>query len=101
MIKAKKGDIVVIETTTSITAKDFKTSKYTYYKIAKCAKADRQGRVTQIEFPHSPVYSLDATQRVICIADPDRQEAAKRLYANVKDNYFGTREEIQKAVLGA
>lgn len=101
IVKAKKGDAIVIETRGSSTDVKMKTTRYTYYKIAKCAKADRQGRVTQIEFPHSPVYTLDATQRVICIADADRQEAAKRLYANVKDNYFGTIDEIRKAVLGA
>lgn len=101
-IKAKKGDAIVIETHGSSTeAKTFKVTKYTYFKIAKCAKADRQGRVTHIEYPHSPVYTLDANQRVICISDPVLQDKAKALYANIKDNYFGTREDIKKAVLEA
>lgn len=101
-VRAKKGDAIVIETHSSSTdAKTFKVNRYTYYKIARCAKADRKGVVTHIEFPDSPVYMLDKTQRVICIGDPDRQEAAKRLYAKVRDNFFNTRDDIKKAILEA
>lgn len=101
-IKAKKGDAIVIETLSSSTSiKDLKVSHYSYFKIAKCVKADRQGRVIQYETPTTYAAMLDKNQRVICISDPDKQEAAKRLYAKVKDNWFDKREDIQRAVLEA
>lgn len=100
--KAKKGDIVVIETKSSSTeAKTFKVTHYSYFKIAKVTKADRQGRVTLYETPTSYPTSVSVNERVICITDPEKQAAAQRLYANIKDNWFDKREDVQKAVLAA
>lgn len=102
IIKAKKGDIVVIETkSSSTTINTMKVNYYSYFKIAKVVKADRQGRVTLYETPTSYPTSVSVNERVICIADPDRQAAAQRLYANIKDNWFGKREDVQSAVLAA
>lgn len=101
-IKAKKGDAIVIETRSSSTnIKDMKVSHYSYFKIAKCTKADRQGRVTLYETPTTYPASLSVNERVICISDPVMQDKAKALYAKVKDNWFDKREDIQKAVLEA
>lgn len=100
--KAKKGDIVVIETKSSSTeAKTFKVSHYSYFKVAKVAKADRQGRVTLYETPTSYPTSVSVNERVICISDPVMQDKAKALYGSIKDNWFDKREDVQKAVLEA
>lgn len=101
-IKAKKGDAIVIETLSSSTnMKDMKVSHYSYFKIAKCAKADRQGRVILYQTPTTYPTSVSVNERVICISDPVMQDKAKALYDKVKDNWFDKREDIQKAVLEA
>lgn len=100
--KAKKGDIVVIETKSSSTEiNTMKVSHYSYFKLAKVSKADRQGRVTLYETPTSYPTSVSVNERVICISDPDRQAAAQRLYGKIEDNWFNKREDVQKAVLEA
>jgi hypothetical protein len=101
-IKAKKGDAIVIETKSSATnAKTFKVTHYSYFKIARCAKADRQGRVILYETPTTYPTSVSVNERVICIGDPVLQDKAKALYAKVKDNWFDNREDIKKAILEA
>lgn len=100
--KAKKGDIVVIETkSSSTTIKTLKVNHYSYFKLAKVVKADRRGLVTLYETRTSYPTSVSVNERVICISDPDKQEAAQRLYGKLEDNWFDKREDVQKAVLEA
>lgn len=98
--KAKKGDIIVLETRSSSTDAKMKTTHYTHYALAQAAKVNRQGIVVEYQKPDMGYpYTLDKGQRVLTIADPEKQAAARRLFETVKDNWFPTAEAIKDAIL--
>ena len=48
LCKARKGDMALVEFTSVITTKDFKTTCRAYYKFCVAAHCDRSGRVLQV-----------------------------------------------------
>ena len=101
MSKAKRNDIIVIETRSSSTDSKMKITHYTHYALARAAKVNRQGIVEQYQksdmnYP----YSLDKNQRVLTITDPEKQAAARKLFATITDNWFSDAEAIKQAILG-
>jgi len=98
--KAKKGDIIVIETTSSSTDAKMKVTRYTHYALARAAKVNRQGIVIEYQKPDMGYpYTLDRGQRVMTIADPEKQAAARKLFETIKDNWFPNAEAIKDAIL--
>lgn len=100
MSKAKRNDIIVLETRSSSTNSKMKVTHYTHYAFAKAAKVNRQGIVEQYQKPDmGHPYSLDKNQRVLTIADPEKQAAARRLFATITDNWFPDAETVKQAIL--
>lgn len=98
--KTKTGDIIVLETHSNSTDAKMKVTRYTHYALARAAKVNRQGIVEQYQKPDmSYPYTLDKGQRVLTIADPEKQAAARKLFDTITDNWFTTTEVIKDAIL--
>ena len=101
---AKKGAIIVIENRSSYTeARTFKVKESTSYFVAKATKVGRDGIVQEYQKADSNyTYPVDFTnQSVMVIGDKDKQVKAKRLYENLKDNWFPRVEHVRDAILAA
>jgi len=77
--KAKRGDVVVIELTSSYTTAKFKTKRSTSYYLAKVTKTS-QGRVVDYVKANGSTGIVDARHRVMCITDADKQAAVRDLF---------------------
>lgn len=83
MVKAKKGQIVVIENSMTDTDR-------VYYTVAMATKVGRDGFVIEYTRPDQNYpNTVDwAKQRVAVIGDAKKQLAARRLYAAMQDAWF-------------
>ena len=77
--KAKRGDVVVIELTSSYTTAKFKTERSTSYYLAKAQKVS-QGRVVDYVKANGARGIVDSRHRVMVISAPDTQGAARDLF---------------------
>ena len=77
--KAKRGDVVVIELTSSYTTAKFKTERSTSYYFAKVTKTS-QGVVKTYTKANGAHGIVDSRHRVMCISAPDTQGAARDLF---------------------
>lgn len=100
MSKPKRNDIIVLETRSSSTDAKMKVTHYRHYALARAAKVNRQGIVEQYQKPDMGyAYTLDKGQRVLTIADAEKQAAARKLFETIKDNWFPTAEAVKDAIL--
>jgi hypothetical protein len=99
--KAHKGDVFVLERTSTSTDAKFKTSTYVSYCFAIVAKVDRSGVVkewTKIDMQASCL--IDAKHdRVMLINVPELQAAAREVYTHKLDNFFTDKARISALVL--
>ena len=77
--KAKRGDVVVIELTSSYTTAKFKTERSTSHYFAKVTKTS-QGVVKTYTKANGAHGIVDSRHRVMCISAPDTQGAARDLF---------------------
>jgi hypothetical protein len=77
--KAKRGDVVAVELTSSYTTAKFKTERSTSYYLAKVTKTS-QGRVVDYVKANGARGIVDSRHRVMCISAPDTQGAARDLF---------------------
>jgi hypothetical protein len=100
MSKAKRNDIIAIESRHTSTDIKMKKHEYVSYFLAKAVKVNRQGIVVEYQKPDMGyAYTLDKGQRVLTIADPMKQAAARELFATIKENYFPDTQSLREAIL--
>lgn len=100
MSKAKRNDVIVIESRHTSTDAKMKKTEYVSYALAKAVKVNRQGIVEQYQKPDMGyAYTLDKGQRVMTINDPAKQAAAKDLFSTIRENYFPNAEAVKAAIL--
>jgi hypothetical protein len=95
--KAKKGDVVVIELTSSYTTAKFKTERSTSYYLAKVTKTS-EGRVVDYIKANGARGIVDARHRVMCISEADKQAAVRDLFSSC-DLDFADLDQIKIAIL--
>ena len=77
--KAKRGDVVAVELTSSYTTAKFKTERSISYYLAKVTKTS-QGRVVDYVKANGSWGIVDARHRVMCISEADKQAAVRDLF---------------------
>ena len=101
--KARKGDVFVLEsTTTSTQANTFKQTTYSSFCFAIVAKVDRSGLVkewTKLDLLGN--HPVTKGERVLLINNPELQAAARDVYSvGYKfDNFFSSADKIRSLVL--
>lgn len=97
--KAKRGDVVVIELTSSYTTAKFKTERSVSYYLAKVVKT-HDGRVVDYIKANGARGIVDARHRVMCITDADKQAAVRDLFGTELGAMdFDTVDQIKGAIL--
>ena len=97
--KAKKGDVVVVELTSSYTTAKFKTVRSTSYYLAKVGKTS-QGRVVDYVKANGARGIVDARHRVMCITDADKQAAVRDMFGTELGTMdFDTVDQIRDAII--
>ena len=98
--KAKKGDVVVIELTSSYTTAKFKIERSTSYYLAKVGKTSK-GRVLDYTKANGVKGLVDSRHRVHVISNDELQERARHLFSTELGTMdFDDIEQIKKAILG-
>ena len=97
--KAKKGDVVVVELTSSYTTAKFKTEWSTSSYLAKVTKTS-QGRVVDYVKANGARGIVDDRHRVMCISAPDTQGAARDLFGTELGAMdFDNLDQVKAAIL--
>ena len=97
--KAKKGDVVIVELTSSYTTAKFKTERSTSYYFAKATKTS-QGRVIDYVKANGARGIVDARHRVMCISAADTQGAARDLFGTELGAMdFDNLDQVKAAIL--
>ena len=97
--KAKKGDVVIVELTSSYTTAKFKTERSTSYYFAKVTKTS-QGRVTTYTKANGARGIVDVRHRVMCISAADTQGAARDLFGTELGAMdFDNLDQVKAAIL--
>lgn len=97
--KAKRGDVVVIELTSSYTTAKLKTERSTSYYFAKVTKAS-QGKVVNYTKANGANGIVDPRHRVMCINDADKQAAVRDLFdTELGAMDFDTVDQVKAAIL--
>ena len=96
---AKRGDVVVIELTSSYTTAKFKTERSASYDLAKVTKTS-QGRVVDYVKANGARGIVDARHRVMVISAPDTQGAARDLFGTELGAMdFDNVDQVKAAIL--
>lgn len=96
---AKRGDVVVIELTSSYTTAKFKTERSTSYYFAKVVKTS-QGRVVDYVKANGARGIVDVRHRVMCITDADKQAAVRDLFGTELGTMdFDNVDQVKAAIL--
>ena len=97
--KARKNDVIVVETATSYTDTLYKRVEYKYYFLAFATKVTRKGIVERWRKPNGMDFCLDKNQRVFVIVDVDRQRAAGELLRDAGfENNFDDPQKIRDVI---
>jgi len=97
--KAKKNEIVAIQTQRPSTKMHGKTERCVTYRLAQATRCNRQGIVERVRYePRGPEYMLDYNQSVLVISGPN-QDLASLLWSSDQKEY-STAEELKNAILG-
>jgi hypothetical protein len=97
--KARKNDVIVVETNSSHTDTLYKRVEYKYYFLAFAAKVTRKGIVERWRQPGGMDFCLDKNQRVFVIRDVDRQRAAGELLRDAGfKNHFDDPQKIRDVI---
>jgi hypothetical protein len=97
--KAKKNEIVAIQTQRSSTKMHGKTERYVTYNLAQATRCNRQGIVERVRYePRGPEYTLDYNQRALVISGPNQDLAALLWSSDQKE--YSTAEGLKDAILG-
>ena len=97
--KAKRGDVVVIELTSSYTTAKFKTERSTSYYFAKVVKTS-QGRVVDYVKANGARGIVDVRHRVMVISDADKQAAVRDLFGTELGAMdFDNVDQVKAAIL--
>jgi hypothetical protein len=96
---AKRGDVVVIELTSSYTTAKFKTESSTSYYFAKVTKTS-QGRVVDYVKANGARGLVDVRHRVMCISAADTRGAARDLFGTELGAMdFDNLDQVKAAIL--
>ncbi len=97
--KAKRGDVVVIELTSSYTTAKFKTERSTSYYFAKAQKVS-QGRVVDYVKANGARGIVDSRHRVMVISEADKQAAVRDLFGTELGAMdFDNLDQVKAAIL--
>jgi hypothetical protein len=97
--KAKRGDVVVIELTSSYTTAKFKTERSTSYYFAKVTKTS-QGKVVDYVKANGARGIVDTRHRVMCITEADKQAAVRDLFGTELGAMdFDNVDQVKAAIL--
>jgi hypothetical protein len=97
---AKRGDVVVIELTSSYTTAKFKTVRTTSYYFGKVGKTS-EGRVVDYTKANGVKGIVDSRHRVHVISDTELQGRARHLFSTELGTMdFDDIEQVKKAILG-
>ena len=97
--KARKNDVIVVETNSNYTDVLGKRTPYQYYFLAFAAKVTRKGIVEHWRKPGGMDFCLDKNQRVFVIVDVDRQRAAGELLRDAGfENHFDDPQKIRDVI---
>ena len=96
--KVKRGQIVALETQTSSTALNGKTTRGRYYMLARATKVDRGGILIEYQKQDNAYsYTLDRGQRAYTLGD-EYQPAAHDLFKSIKVNHWDDVEGVKAAI---
>jgi hypothetical protein len=97
--KAKRGDVVVVELTSTYTTAKFKTERSISYYFAKVTKTS-EGRVVDYIKANGARGIVDARHRVMCITDADKQAAVRDLFGTELGAMdFDNIDQVKAAIL--
>lgn len=98
--KAKRGDVVAVELTSSYTTAKFKTERSTSYYLAKATKVSG-GLVKAYRKANGAEGIVDSRHRVMVISAPDMQGAARDLFdTELGAMDFDTIDQLKDAIRG-
>lgn len=98
--KAKRGDVVAVELTSSYTTAKFKTERSTSYYLAKAVKVSK-GLVKTYRKATGVECIVDTRHRVMVISGPDMQGAARDLFdTELGAMDFDTIDQVKDAIRG-
>ena len=96
--KAKRGDVVAVELTSSYTTAKFKTERSTSYYLAKATKVSG-GLVKAYRKANGSEGIVDSRHRVMVISGSDVQGAARDLFdTELGAMDFDTIEQVKDAI---
>lgn len=105
-VSPKKGDVIAVRFDASMTDIKMKTTRYSYWRLARVIKADRKGRVTKFRAVGDPshiISDVDAIPVQVHTINGAAQNSAQALADTIgKDydkNYFVKDEELKKAII--
>jgi hypothetical protein len=105
-VSPKKGDVVAVRFDSSSTDIKMKTTRYSYWRLARVISADRKGRVTKFRVVADPAHiisDVDAIPAQVHTIMGEAQNKARALADTIgKDydkNYFMKDEELKKAII--
>ena len=97
--KAKRGDVVVVELTSTYTTAKFKTERSVSYYFAKVTKTS-QGKVVDYVKANGARGLVDPRHRVMCITEADKQAAVRDLFGTELGAMdFDDVEQVKAAIL--
>jgi hypothetical protein len=99
--KAKRNTIAVLEQEGSSTSVSMKTKRHLTYYLVEVASVDRGGIAQKYrKTPNGPAYiTQNRGQRILVIADADKQAAARRLFDAEPGYAYTNIEAIRHAIL--
>lgn len=98
--KAKRGDVVAVELTSSYTTAKFKTERSTSYYLAKATKVSG-GLVKAYRKANGAEGIVDNRHRVMVISGSDVQGAARDLFGTELGTMdFDTIDQVKDAIRG-
>jgi hypothetical protein len=96
--KAKKNEIVAIETQHTYHEISMEKTRYATWQLAQATRCNRQGIVERVRYePNGPEYILDHNQRVFVIGGSN-QDLAALLWPIDREKYSNV-EDLKNAVL--
>jgi hypothetical protein len=97
--KARKNDVIVVETNSSHADALGRRTPYQYYFLAFAAKVTRRGIVERWRKPGGMDFCLDKNQRVFVISGVDRQRAVGELLRDANfENHFDDPQKIRDVI---
>jgi hypothetical protein len=98
--KTKKGDVVVIELTSSYTTAKFKKVQSVSYYLAKVTKTS-EGLAQTYRKANGVEGIVDSRHRVHVISDPELQDRTRHLFSTELGTMdFDDLDQVKKAILG-